>query len=116
MGERHSGDGPPGRRPAHPGGTAAAPGPADAFREVSGLETRFGAALCAAGVDPEAERSAVAAFREARDAGAHDARTRARDDWRPGRPVRTAGPDRPGRWQVTTAHGEPSGPPPLPRA
>ncbi|MEU3412307.1 hypothetical protein [Streptomyces sp. NPDC006658] len=47
-----------------------------------GLERRFGAVLRAEGVDPEAERTAVAAFRAARDAGAHDTRTRARDDWR----------------------------------
>ncbi|MEU7413297.1 hypothetical protein AB0B40_28940, partial [Streptomyces sp. NPDC042638] len=85
MGERHSGDGSSGGRSAHPGGTVAAPGPADALHGLRGLETRFGTALRAAGVDPEAERSAVAAFRAARDAGTHDARTRARDDWRPSR-------------------------------
>ncbi|MEV5173371.1 hypothetical protein AB0L10_20310 [Streptomyces flaveolus] len=83
MGERRSGGGPAGRRRAHPGGAVAAPDPADA----SGLETRFAAALRADRVDAEAERGAVAAFRAARDAGAHDARTRARDDWRPGRPA-----------------------------
>ncbi|MFJ9022747.1 hypothetical protein ACIRPU_22660 [Streptomyces sp. NPDC102259] len=33
--------------------------------------------------DSEGERRAVAAFRAARDAGAHQARTRRRDDWRP---------------------------------
>ncbi|MFF9767011.1 hypothetical protein ACF1GT_10440 [Streptomyces sp. NPDC014636] len=88
MGERHSGDGPPGGRHVHPGGTVAVPEPVDISRGTSGLETRFGAALRAAGIDPEAERGAVAAFRAARDAGAHDARTRARDDWRPGRPAR----------------------------
>ncbi|POX59372.1 hypothetical protein C3492_32795 [Streptomyces sp. Ru62] len=83
MGERHSGGGLTGRRRAHPGGAVATPDPADA----SGLETRLAAALRADRVDAEAERSAVAAFRAARDAGAHDARTRARDDWRPGRPA-----------------------------
>ncbi|MFF8906963.1 hypothetical protein [Streptomyces olivaceoviridis] len=83
MGERHSGGGLTGRRRAHPGGTVATPDPADA----SGLEARLAAALRADGVDAEAERSAVAAFRAARDAGARDARTRARDDWRPGRPA-----------------------------
>ncbi|CAM5310350.1 MULTISPECIES: hypothetical protein [Streptomyces] len=81
MGERHSGGGLTGRRRAYPGGTVATPDPAD----TSGLETRLAAALRADGGD--AERSAVAAFRAARDAGAHDARTRARDDWRPGRPA-----------------------------
>ncbi|WP_181449683.1 hypothetical protein [Streptomyces cyaneus] len=34
-------------------------------------------------VDAEGEQRAVAAFRAARDAGAHRARTRRRDDWRP---------------------------------
>ncbi|MET8769228.1 hypothetical protein [Streptomyces sp. NPDC004658] len=82
MGERHSGGG-TGRRRAQPGGAVAVPDPADA----SALEQRFAAALRADRVDAEAERSAVAAFRAARDAGAHDARTRARDDWRPGRPA-----------------------------
>ncbi|MFE7933504.1 hypothetical protein ACFU6S_33245 [Streptomyces sp. NPDC057456] len=33
--------------------------------------------------DSDGERRAVAAFRAARDAGAHKARTRRRDDWRP---------------------------------
>ncbi|WP_225825132.1 hypothetical protein [Streptomyces naphthomycinicus] len=96
MGERHSGDGPPGRRSAHPDGTVAAPdrgGPSGGISGpepggISGLESRFGAALRAGDVDPEAERGALAAFRAAREAGTHDARTRARDDWRPGRPVR----------------------------
>ncbi|MEV5382226.1 hypothetical protein [Streptomyces sp. NPDC052721] len=83
MGERHSGGGLTGRRRAHPGGAVAVPDPADA----SGLETRLAAALRVDRVDAEAERSAVAAFRAARDAGAHDARTRVRDDWRPGRPA-----------------------------
>ncbi|MFH9090329.1 hypothetical protein [Streptomyces sp. NPDC017673] len=83
MGERHSGGGLTGRRRAHPGGAVATPDPADA----SGLETRLAAALRADRVDAEAERSAVAAFRAARDAGAHGARTRTRDDWRPGRPA-----------------------------
>lgn len=35
------------------------------------------------GADSDGERRAVAAFRAARDAGAHQARTRRRDDWRP---------------------------------
>ncbi|MEW2509853.1 hypothetical protein [Streptomyces sp. NPDC046870] len=83
MGERHSGGGTAGRRRAHPGGAVATPDPAG----DSGLEARFATALRAGRVDAEAERGAVAAFRAARDAGAHDARTRARDDWRPGRPA-----------------------------
>lgn len=87
MGERHSGDRPSGRRRAHPGGTVAAPGRAGPPGGVPGLERRLGAVLRAEG-DPGAERGAMAAFRAARDAGAHDARTRARDDWRPGRPGR----------------------------
>ncbi|WP_189978462.1 hypothetical protein, partial [Streptomyces capoamus] len=78
---------PSGRRRAHPGGAVAAPEQASAG--LPGLETRFGTALRARDVDAGAERGAVAAFRAAREAGAHDARTRARDDWRPGRP-RTA--------------------------
>ncbi|MBL1081355.1 hypothetical protein JK359_05075 [Streptomyces actinomycinicus] len=88
MGERHSGEGPPGRRLAHPGGTLSAPERTGAPGAVLDLETRFAVALRRAEADPEAERSAVTAFRAARDAGAHDARTRARDDWRPGRPRR----------------------------
>lgn len=40
-------------------------------------------------VDPIQEGRALAAFREARDAGLHDRlRTRRRDDWRPGAPWR----------------------------
>ncbi|MFE7975287.1 hypothetical protein [Streptomyces shenzhenensis] len=87
MGERHSGDGPPGRRRAHPGGPVPGPRPAD---PGTALEAWFGTALRpdGAGLDPEAERRAVAAFRAARDAGAHRARTRRRDDWRPRAPRR----------------------------
>ncbi|MFJ4522409.1 hypothetical protein ACIP4Y_15905 [Streptomyces sp. NPDC088810] len=88
MGERHCGDGLSGRRRAHPHGTVAAPEPAGISAGLPELETRFGAALRAGAVDAEAERSAVAAFRAAREAGAPDTRTRARDDWRPGRPRR----------------------------
>ncbi|MET9447874.1 hypothetical protein [Streptomyces cinerochromogenes] len=87
MGERHSGGGQADRRRAHPDGTLTAP--AGTAPGESELETWFGAALRADGVDPVAERGAVAAFRAARAAGAHDARTRARDDWRPGRPRRS---------------------------
>ncbi|MER6531569.1 hypothetical protein [Streptomyces sp. NPDC001508] len=83
MGERHSDDGPPGRRRARPVG--AVPGPRSADQDPA-LEERFGTALRpgGAGLGPEAERRAVAAFRVARDTGAHRARTRCRDDWRPG--------------------------------
>ncbi|MEU6591287.1 hypothetical protein ABZ923_19045 [Streptomyces sp. NPDC046881] len=88
MGEQHGGDGLSGPRRAHPEGTVAAPEPAGTSPGLPELETRFGAALRAREIDAEAERSAVAAFRAARQAGAHDARTRARDDWRPGRPRR----------------------------
>ncbi|MFF1281861.1 hypothetical protein [Streptomyces sp. NPDC058299] len=91
MGERHSGEWLPGRGSAHPraGATVSAPERTDAPRPDPGFETWFAAALRPDAVDPEAERSAVAAFRAARVAGAHGARTRARDDWRPGRPHRT---------------------------
>ncbi|MEU3857932.1 hypothetical protein AB0F03_11230 [Streptomyces sp. NPDC028722] len=90
MGERHSGEWLPGRGSAHPhtGATVSAPERTDAPRPDPGFETRFTAALRPDAVDPEAERSAVAAFRAAHAAGAHGARTRARDDWRPGRPHR----------------------------
>ncbi|WP_199549166.1 hypothetical protein [Streptomyces sp. N35] len=42
-------------------------------------------AACSAEVDPDAQAAALAAFRAARDSGAHreGARTRRRDDWRP---------------------------------
>lgn len=86
MGERHSGDGLPGRRHAHPGGILSTPRHADADLGASAFEERLGAALRADGVDPEAERGAVAAFRAAREAGAQRPRTRPRDDWRPAAP------------------------------
>ncbi|MFE3850547.1 hypothetical protein ACFXPN_05310 [Streptomyces griseorubiginosus] len=47
------------------------------------LEAVLGAAILAEKTDGEAERRALEAFRVARDAGAHRARTRRRDDWRP---------------------------------
>ncbi|MEU1182149.1 hypothetical protein ABZ464_31840 [Streptomyces sp. NPDC005820] len=99
MGERLNDGGEPVRRRPHPAGTTPA---ADAFGhereaqelEVQELEARELEALLAevlrvAGgpVAPpagsEGELRAVAAFRAARDAGAHTARTRRRDDWRP---------------------------------
>ncbi|MFE1880378.1 hypothetical protein [Streptomyces diastatochromogenes] len=86
MGERHSGD-EPGRRRGHPGGTVLGPAPADRDRRDAAFEARLAAALrrgaASGGIDPEAEQRAVAAFRAARDAGAHASRTRRRDDWRP---------------------------------
>ncbi|MEU5535088.1 hypothetical protein [Streptomyces sp. NPDC020362] len=94
MGERHSGDGLPGRRRGHPGGAVLGAGPAGADAPDCGdavFEAWFAAAIRAQavpdgfpdGVDPAAERRAVTAFRTARDRGAHRARTRRRDDWRP---------------------------------
>ncbi|MFD8378764.1 hypothetical protein ACFV2X_09510 [Streptomyces sp. NPDC059679] len=91
MGERPSDDGVPGRR-VHPSGAASEP------RDVRGdpaLETALASVIRGDDLDPEAEQRAVAAFRAARSAGAHRARTRRRDDWRPpaerrtGRPVKT---------------------------
>ncbi|WP_192583585.1 hypothetical protein [Streptomyces albicerus] len=75
MGERHSDGGAPGRRRVHPRDAASGP-------EGAALEALL-AALPEAGADPEGEQRAVAAFRAARDAGTHRARTRRRDDWRP---------------------------------
>ncbi|GGL76002.1 hypothetical protein GCM10010129_19580 [Streptomyces fumigatiscleroticus] len=51
---------------------------------VVGLEAVLAAAVRVDGVDARAQERAVAAFRAARDAGAHESvRTRRRDDWRP---------------------------------
>ncbi|SDM99185.1 hypothetical protein SAMN04487981_103183 [Streptomyces sp. cf386] len=53
-------------------------------RSGGGLEALLSAAVLRGHpVDTEGEQRAVAAFRAARDAGAHRARTRRRDDWRP---------------------------------
>jgi hypothetical protein len=73
-----------GRRPSRPGDAVRGARHAEGDEA---LESRIGAALRqdAARVGPEAEGRAVAAFRAARDAGAHRARTRRRDDWRPSR-------------------------------
>ncbi|MFE4716128.1 hypothetical protein [Streptomyces sp. NPDC057889] len=54
-------------------------GPAGA----GGFEALLAAAVRSARPQDDAEEQAVAAFREARDQGAHSARTRRRDDWRP---------------------------------
>ncbi|WP_416984146.1 hypothetical protein [Streptomyces sp. T028] len=84
MGERLNDGGEPVRRRPHPAGTSPAAHSAD--RE---LEALLAEALRAAGgpaaptAGSEGELRAVAAFRAARDAGAHTARTRRRDDWRP---------------------------------
>jgi hypothetical protein len=72
MGERLSDGAQPGRRHAHP----AVPGPDAA------VEALLAEALRAA-PDSDGERRAVAAFRAARDAGEHRARTRRGDDWSP---------------------------------
>ncbi|AOR32479.1 hypothetical protein BFF78_16665 [Streptomyces fodineus] len=88
MGERHSGDGPFGRRHVHPGGTLSAPDHTDGGRTGSGFEARLGAVLREGTVDAEAERRAVAAFRAAQATGAPRPRTRRRDDWRPAAPRR----------------------------
>ncbi|MFJ3303356.1 hypothetical protein ACIPSA_09570 [Streptomyces sp. NPDC086549] len=80
MGEQQSDGGLFGRRRAHP--DHAVSGPRGAIG-AEGLEAFLGAALRAGAVDPEAEQRAAAAFRAARDAGAHRAETRPQDDWRP---------------------------------
>ena len=83
MGERRSDDGLFGRRRVHPGGTVSEPRPEGG---TPGFESLFAAVVRVEGTDTEAEQRAVAAFRAARDSGAHRARTRRRDDWRPRRP------------------------------
>ncbi|MDO0935811.1 hypothetical protein QQY66_30535 [Streptomyces sp. DG2A-72] len=79
MGERQRGDrAASGRRGARPGDAVSGPG-----RDGAGLEALLAAAIREGGVDTAGEQRAVAAFRAARDAGEHRARTRRRDDWRP---------------------------------
>lgn len=88
MGERQSDGGPDGRRRAHPGDPPAAPsgpGRLSATVDTDGVEALLAAALIRE-VDAGAEQRAVAAFLAAREAGAHGARTRRRDDWRARRP------------------------------
>ncbi|KPI07877.1 hypothetical protein OK006_5843 [Actinobacteria bacterium OK006] len=92
MGERHSDGGTPDRRVAHPASspceeaavkvprTLAPQAPAS---EGPALEALLAAAVRGRADDAEAEAQAVAAFRAARDSGAHAASTRRRDDWRP---------------------------------
>ncbi|MCK1823532.1 hypothetical protein MTQ10_29085 [Streptomyces sp. XM83C] len=76
MGERLSGSDISGRR-AHPG---VVPGPRRT--DLAVLEPLIAAALRADVIDEEAEQRALAAYRAARDAGAHRMHTRRRDDWR----------------------------------
>ncbi|MEV5265746.1 hypothetical protein [Streptomyces werraensis] len=97
MGERQSDGGQAGRRRVHPErsdcpeGAAAAYGPAVSVSaerpagDTARLEALLVAALVRDGVDAGAEQRAVAAFVAARESGAHGARTRHRDDWRPSR-------------------------------
>lgn len=100
MGEQQNGGGALGRRRAHPGaiasGHGSGQGPGHAPRHGSGPASATGVAfddaaleaLLSAAVlrghrlDADGEQRAVAAFRAARDAGVHQARTRRRDDWR----------------------------------
>ncbi|WP_435218227.1 hypothetical protein [Streptomyces sp. bgisy034] len=101
MGEQQNGGGALGRRRAHPGaltsGHGSGHGPGHDPRHGSGpasatdvafddaaLEALLSAAVLRGHrLDADGERRAVAAFRAARDSGAHRARTRRRDDWRP---------------------------------
>ncbi|MET8075135.1 hypothetical protein [Streptomyces sp. NPDC005303] len=55
----------------------------ESLYDGSPLEALLAAAVRGGKSEGEAERRAVDAFRAARDAGAHRARTRRRDDWRP---------------------------------
>ncbi|MGW7664478.1 hypothetical protein [Streptomyces sp. NPDC054756] len=85
MGERQSGGATPGRRRAHPDRmTARHPSAPQAVLDDAALEALLSAAVLR-GHRPDAvgEQRAVAAFRAARAEGAHRARTRRRDDWRP---------------------------------
>ncbi|MDN3024451.1 hypothetical protein [Streptomyces sp. S.PB5] len=79
MGERQNDGGVPGRRRVHPGGT----GSPNAPETAAGLESLLAAAMREDRTGGAGEQRAVDAFLAARDAGAHRARTRRRDDWRP---------------------------------
>ncbi|MEV5883982.1 hypothetical protein AB0L74_14860 [Streptomyces sp. NPDC052020] len=86
-----------GRAPGSAAGPGRRSGPGDPAGASGLVEALFSAALREDGPGAEAERRAVAAFRAARDAGAHRAvRARRRDDWRPrqrrrvGRPLKAA--------------------------
>ncbi|MER6077634.1 hypothetical protein [Streptomyces sp. NPDC001833] len=80
MSERLIGGGAPDRRHAQTGDALS--GSADAG-DADVLETVLATAIRADEIAPDAEQRAVAAFRAAHFAGAHRARTRRRDDWRP---------------------------------
>ncbi|MGW0819866.1 hypothetical protein [Streptomyces sp. NPDC002845] len=82
MGERQGDGGPADRRVTHPGPLGpgmSGPGP----NGIPPLDVLLATAVRARHVDPDGEARAVAAFLAARDQGAHTARTRRRDDWRP---------------------------------
>ncbi|MFG2450748.1 hypothetical protein ACGFSG_15335 [Streptomyces sp. NPDC048512] len=100
--ERRGDDGSPGRRVADATGPGADSGGRVALRGggggrgvALGVRAAVGSLLAAAmrgrSVDGEAEAHAVAAFRAARDDGAHAAPTRRRDDWRHRRGAGTTG-------------------------
>ncbi|MFF4091368.1 hypothetical protein ACFYY9_31365 [Streptomyces nigra] len=85
MGERQSGGATPGRRRTYPDRMTARHSSApQAVLDDAALEELLSAAVLR-GHRPDAagEQRAVAAFRAARAEGAHRARTRRRDDWRP---------------------------------
>ncbi|MEU6545459.1 hypothetical protein [Streptomyces sp. NPDC046859] len=85
MGERQSGGATPGRRRARPERvTARHPSGTDTVLDDMELEALLSAAVLRGHrPDAEGEQRAVVAFRAARAEGAHRARTRRRDDWRP---------------------------------
>ncbi|MFE2534259.1 hypothetical protein [Streptomyces sp. NPDC059371] len=86
MGERHVGDGGapgPGLAPAAATGSVGLARAADPAGVETPLEGLLAAAMRGRGDDRAAQTRAVAAFRAARDSGAHSAPTRRSDDWRP---------------------------------
>ncbi|MPY63223.1 hypothetical protein [Streptomyces spongiae] len=85
MGGQQGDSTPSGRHFARPG----ADDPQDFRAESSPVAVLLAAAVRARDVEGKREARAVAAFLEAREQGAHPARTRRRDDWRP-RGVRRA--------------------------
>ncbi|MEV6170949.1 hypothetical protein AB0L99_22290 [Streptomyces sp. NPDC051954] len=81
MGERQRGDrAASGPRRARPDDAVSGSGQ---VHDGTGLEGLLATAMRADDAGTDAEHRAVAAFRAARDAGEHQARTRRRDDWRP---------------------------------
>ncbi|MET7745261.1 hypothetical protein [Streptomyces sp. NPDC005385] len=78
--ERHGDGGSPGHRGAGAAGGGGRRGAALGVRAAAG--SLLAAAMRGRSDDGEAEAHAVAAFRAARDGGAHTAPTRRRDDWR----------------------------------